>query len=266
VADERTFGTGDTSKRKREVLKFLVALSLVLVAILVSFVFLRPKRVDGSGAIVGYTSPPSPSGITSSSGTVRKLRVAVLKGASTGCQPTGGCGSANYAQKLAYYEGWILSVFPKGGTGYVAGGSANPPTDFTHRLPAVVASKPDVVLVEGSSTDRFAPTSRVQAAVVDLLTALRNALPAARIIVIGPIWAGGAVPSDLIGAENAVRDGARGRVDMYIDPIAERWFPAGTSSLMGADHESPTDAGHAVMAQMLEHDISSLKLPSGVSG
>src|SRR5207237_3036516 len=167
---------------------------------------------------VGFSAPPA----------AVALRVVVLRGGSTGCRPTGGCNEANYAQVLAAKEGWITTVLAQGGTGYVGGSQNTPPTDFAAQLPAVYQAKPDVVILEGSVGDQYYPPSAIQQAAIAVLSDLKTNLPNAKVVVVGPAWAG-TPQANIVGVENAVDDAAIGRTALAIDPIAEGWF-SGTNA------------------------------------
>jgi hypothetical protein len=174
----------------------------------------------------------------------------VLRGGSTGCSPTGGCNDANYAQVLSAKEGWITTVVAQGGTGYVNGSANKPPDDFASELPAVYAANPALVIVEGSVSDQYYSGAAVEQAAVSVFNGLKAHLPDAKVVVVGPAWAGPA-PANIVAIEGALEAACAGRVAQFIDPIAEGWFSGANASLMGSDHESPTDQGHAHMAAMI---------------
>lgn len=232
----------------RKLLIKIVAVAIVIVVLVIAtYVALRPKPSEDAGAVVGYSAPP----------TTHPLSVVILRGGTTGCQPTGGCNDANYAQVLAAKEGWNMTVVAQGGTGYINGSDTNPSQDFASRLPAVFAANPDLVIVEGSVSDQYYSGAAVEQAAVAVFTSLKTHLPNAKVVVVGPAWAGTA-PADVVAIENAVKDASVGRAALFVDPIAQGWFAGAYTALMSSDHQSPTDQGHARMAAMLEADLAPL--------
>lgn len=227
---------------------------LVLGAIVGTYLLVRPRPAANAGVVVGYSAPPS----------VPTLRVVILRGGATGCRPTGGCSNANYAQVLSAKEGWTTTVLAQGGTGYVSGSQNSPPTNFATQLPAIYKARPDLVIVEGSVGDQYFPGPSVGQAAVELFTELKSHLPNAKVVAVGPAWAG-QPPANVAAVENAVDSAAVGRVTLAIDPIAEGWFSGANASLMAPDLQSPTDKGHAQMATMIAADLQRLHLGSVAS-
>ena len=220
----------------------------------VTYLVIRPKTSPQAGSVVGFSAPP----------VTQALRVVVLRGGSTGCQPTGGCNAANYAQVLSAKEGWITTVMAQGGTGYVNGSASTPTDDFASRLPDVYRAKPDLVIVEGSVSDQYYSSAAVEQAAETVFTNLKAHLPNAHVVVVGPAWAG-VPPANIVAVEDAVKAASAGRVALFIDPIAQGWFAGADAALMSPDHQSPTDQGHARMAALIAADIAQLHLQAATS-
>ncbi|WP_207454579.1 SGNH/GDSL hydrolase family protein [Herbiconiux sp. SYSU D00978] len=84
------------------------------------------------------------------------------------------------ARVCAQY-GWEFQQFSSGGTGYVAVGE----TDiFASRIPAIVAARPDVVVLAGGTNDVWYSQSRLQAAAAGMIATLRSELPETQIILL----------------------------------------------------------------------------------
>jgi lysophospholipase L1-like esterase len=226
---------------------FAAALLLALAAAGVGTYFLvRPEPVHDAGRVVGYTAPPAPKAAA---------RAVILRGGTTGCTSAGGCNDANYTKVLQFKEGWVLTVLSHGGTGYMAGAAG---AKYGDQVTAVVNAKPSIVIVEGSITDRYYKPADVQKAAASLFDRLRAQLPNAKVVVVGPAWAGANPPADVVGVERAVKAAAAGRVALFVDPIAEHWFTGRNASFVDVDHVSPTDQGHKLIATMIAKDIAPL--------
>lgn len=83
---------------------------------------------------------------------------------------------------LGQAEGWTTRVDAIGMTGFINGGYCGGQT-FASRLPAVLASRPQVLVVEGGLNDYEADPADVRQAAAELLAAAR-AVPT--VIVVGP--------------------------------------------------------------------------------
>jgi lysophospholipase L1-like esterase len=245
---------------------FAGGLLVVILAVTVAvYVVIRPKSADGAGKVIGPTQAP-PATSTTSSPRAAKLKVVILRGGLTGCLTTGGCNSQNYADHLAYKLGWDITVDAHGATGYIAGSIQSPPVNFAGRLDTVYKAKPNVVLIEGSVNDAKYPAAQVRRAAIADFTALHKNLPSAKIIVVGPAWGGDTPPDTLTAVEQALKTATAGRVSLFIDPIADKWFAGPNAKFMAADHESPTDQGHSLIATNIAKDVAVLRLgPASLS-
>ncbi|WP_375474662.1 SGNH/GDSL hydrolase family protein [uncultured Jatrophihabitans sp.] len=239
--------------------KILGGVVLVAVVATGAYIWLRPKAAPGAGTTPPF-SPPTSQGLTqSSSAPARPLRVVILRGGTTGCQPSGGCGDNNYAAALQFKTGWSVTTLAKGGSGYVGRSLERPPQDFGARLTDVYSAKPDVVIVEGSVSDQQYPESEIQGRAVSVFTRLKANLPKATVIAVGPAYSG-RPPAGVRTAEQAVKAAARGRIALFVDPIAGRWFDGANAKFMGADHESPNNEGHSLFAAKLLAALQTLHL------
>jgi lysophospholipase L1-like esterase len=137
-------------------------------------------------------------------------------------------------------------------------------------IPEVVAIRPPVVLVVlGHNDTRVAP-QRVYILARRSLRRLRQSLPDARIVVIGPIWPSGSLPYRVLATRDAILRAVRevGGLD-WIDPLAERWFTGdralntGNAARLISDDDHPNDAGHAHIARLLVRDLRRLAVPAG---
>jgi hypothetical protein len=237
----------DDRQVRRTGIRAGVVVVVLLALVVTTYLFIRPKPTKDAGEVVGFSAPPAPA---------PDVHAVVLRGGTTGCTPTGGCNDANYAQVLSAKEGWITTVLARGGTGYVNGSDRSPPDDFNSRLTDVYKADPDVVIVEGSVSDQYYSGNAVERAATTVFENIKAHLPKAKVVVVGPAWAG-TVPANIAAIEDAVKAASAGRVALFIDPIAQGWFSGANAALMGSDHDSPTDQGHALIAAMIAADIAS---------
>ncbi|MGY1774396.1 SGNH/GDSL hydrolase family protein [Geodermatophilus sp. SYSU D00804] len=100
-----------------------------------------------------------------------------------------------WAPQVAQAEGWSIINAGQGGTGYVSDG----PPEYPERAPLpdrvadVIAQDPDIVLVAAGINDagRGYSDQQIIGAVEATLRPLREQLPDARVLVIGPWWNNG---------------------------------------------------------------------------
>lgn len=108
----------------------------------------------------------------------------------------------------------------------------------------------DVVVVFGSRNDLGHSADEVAQGAVTTFQTLVGTAPAADLVVVGPAWSNAAPPGELAGLSAAVRDAATDAGATFVDPLAQSWFFA-PEGLIAADGVSPTDAGHAELAERL---------------
>lgn len=140
--------------------------------------------------------------------------------------------------------------------GYVATSSFGDATFVTlaEQLPEPDA---DVTVVFGSRNDYRATPAQITAAATRTFEIIRAAAPQTRLLVIGPAWTDAAVPAELPPVRDAVRQAAAAADVTFIDPLVGRWF-FDDVGLIGRDLISPTDAGHAYLADLIEPLIRDL--------
>jgi lysophospholipase L1-like esterase len=183
--------------------------------------------------------------------------------------------AAGYAYLLAAAERWRPVVIDGiSGAGYVKTGSARRPYTIAKAIPDAVRCRARVVLVVAGRNDAgFAQPQAVERAARSDLQELRERLPRARIVVVGPIWQSTPVPMNVIATRNAVYSAAATIAGVsWIDPIAERWFTgsviAGTpnaSGFINPDGVHPNDAGHRHIEMLLFDDLYRLGIRPAIA-
>ena len=153
---------------------------------------------------------------------------------------------------VAYDAGWTEINQGQGGTGYVtmAGvascGQASCPA-YPDRVAGIVASAPDVVVIAGGQNDRWAlagDPELVQAAVDRTFSLLREGLPNARLIAVGPSTAEPATTmiTDLDGWVRAAADRVGAEYVSLLDPVVIQ------PEMVVPDGVHVNDAGHRAIA------------------
>ncbi|RDH77721.1 SGNH/GDSL hydrolase family protein [Mycolicibacterium moriokaense] len=141
------------------------------------------------------------------------------------------------------------SVEAEDGSGYATPGAGQGDT-FSDQIPKVVRKADRLVVIFGSSGDPAVPPDQLQPAVRQTLDAAHAAAPKAKIVVIGPTWTTPDPTPDILQTRDAINAEADATGAVFVDPIAARWF-VDRPDLLGPDGNTPTDAGHAYMADAI---------------
>ena len=192
---------------------------------------------------------PPPPVVMSRTGTP----VAVLGDSYTTGSGMGGRGSHSWpvlAVDQLHRQGIAidLAIGAVGATGYVKANSKG--TVFADQIERSVATNDHLVVLFGSINDRGVPVEQLSSAVQCVLANTKSAAPEAKLLVIGPPWATGDPPANILGVRDVVRSQAVAAGATFVDPIAEAWF-ADHPELIGSDHVHPNDAGHQYLADKI---------------
>jgi len=145
-------------------------------------------------------------------------------------------------------------------------GFVNHRSDFGENdLPElVIAQHPDIVFVTMGLNDNFSFDSRadlIRETITTDLTRLRDALPAARIIVVEPFWYTDERPESVETIIGWVQDAAAA-IDADWIPGASRWldghYAGSDDSWMAADGIHPSDIGYRQMAEQMDAALARL--------
>jgi lysophospholipase L1-like esterase len=219
---------------------------LAVVSLAVAAFALIPK--DRPEAASSYTSvSPSPR--------TTKIQPTV---AFIGDSYTFGTGAQNrlnrWSTQVSASLGWTEENFGKGGTGYVSVSQQcnGPCTNYAGSIKEAKAVKPALVIVAGIRNDASLPADVLDPAIADFYTALRAALPDAKIIAISPIWNAVKPPErvNTIGLEiKAAVESVQGS---YLDigqPLT------GHPDFFDVDGVHPNDAGYAALTTAIQASL-----------
>ncbi|MGY1711350.1 SGNH/GDSL hydrolase family protein [Geodermatophilus sp. SYSU D00758] len=242
-----------------------LAAGLVALAVLLPFDLRRQQIGASEGAAAAPAEPP----IHADRG---PAPLAVVLGDSwsegSGAEYPGG----GFADQLAEAQGWRLINASQGGTGYVTDGPENYPkrAPLPERVPDVVAQGPDVVMVVAGLNDagRDYTTEQLEGAVEATLRPLRDQLPEALVVVIGPFWPNEEPIDSALQVDAVIRQEAEDLGLPFVSPIEERWItgtndgtPLGNRAQYigtGVDGTHPTQAGHDYLADRIEQFLTTV--------
>lgn len=223
----------------------------IIIALLAVFagamVILAMQHVSASNAAEGATPRPVPTFTSKPDNQVRAVFLGDSYVAGTGASDP----SKRWTSIVAKDQGWTEINLGQGATGYVSGGLGEGQQDqYASRIAKLKQANPDIVVVSGSQNDLTFPAAQVATAIRDTLTAVRDAAPEARIIVVGPVNPGtivaGTRANDTVVQAVANEIGAT-----YISSID----PGSTyqdQSDYFTDGQHPSDSGHQHIADRIE--------------
>ncbi len=168
-------------------------------------------------------------------------------------------------------EGWVARVIEQmcwapgsesveGGTGYTTAGPIPNQRQFSDRIGDAIAVKPQVVFVQGGTNDEEATTQQITDAAGQVFRSLRDGLPGAAIVAIGPSWAPkkDAANMQRISAAIAAAAGTYGIV--FMDPTGEHWLS--DAAQFDPDGYHPNSDGYAEYSRRLIQDLGRLGVNS----
>jgi lysophospholipase L1-like esterase len=133
------------------------------------------------------------------------------------------------------------------GSGYVASGIRG--TSFGEEARRLLEPDDDLVIIFGGSADAPQKPESVGAAVNDTFSLVQKASPHAKVIAVGPASPVADPAPDVTRVRDIVRDDAAKIGAAFVDPIADQWFVHDPTLIR--EDGSPTDAGHAYIAERL---------------
>lgn len=169
--------------------------------------------------------------------------------------------SMRWSTVISDARGWNEFNPSVNGLGFV-----NNRSDFGENdLPAlVIAQHPDIVFVTMGLNDNFSFAGRadlIHETITADLTRLRDALPAARIIVVEPFWYAEERPESVATIIGWVEAAAASIGADWI-PGASRWldghYAGADESWMAADGIHPSDTGYRHMAEQMDAALARL--------
>ncbi|SFF61642.1 SGNH/GDSL hydrolase family protein [Blastococcus tunisiensis] len=160
----------------------------------------------------------------------------------------GGRGTTGWPALIAERTGAELELAAVPRAGYASIGTTGENyLDLVQRRPATQAT---VTVLFGSRNDSDEDLALVQSNATQAVSLIRRDAPDTALVVVGPAWSGTDFPASLLAVRDAVRSAAEAGGAAFVDPLADGWF-ADRPELIAADAVSPTDEGHAYLAELL---------------
>lgn len=160
----------------------------------------------------------------------------------------GGLGAAGWPALVAARTGAELALTAASQAGYASLGTSG--QNYAAMLQSHPVPDAAVTVLFGSRNDSDEDPAILQQQVpLAIRTAMANA-PGDVLVVIGPVWSDAAAPESVYAVRDTVRDAAAAAGAVFVDPLDEGWF-ASPEGLIAADGISPTDAGHAALAELI---------------
>jgi lysophospholipase L1-like esterase len=160
-----------------------------------------------------------------------------------------GIGADGWPAIIGRAYGWRTRNYAVAGTGFVNPGWTGQP--IRSRVAAVIRLQPGVIFVAGGHNDRRFGAAASGRAASAVLHRLREGVPDAVIVVIGPIWQDGSPPASVRGLRDRLRREAAEVGAVFIDPLRDGWFAGSRHRFIAADGIHPTQAGHRHIARLV---------------
>ena len=216
----------------------LVAL-LAVVALVAAGLALRPRPVTAQpGRAATLSADPAPP-------------LAAFIGDSYATGTGASSTSDRWTSTVARDQGWRELNLARGGTGYLTASSfegcgAETCPNYQVMLKQAVRARAAIVVVAGGQSDQGNPSAAEHRAVLATYEALREGLPDARIIAVGPSSPARVPGSAIKSVDRAVREAAAGAGATYVSLLSP---PVIRPTMVLDDGVHVSDAGHAAIAR-----------------
>ncbi|MFC9836880.1 SGNH/GDSL hydrolase family protein [Rhodococcus sp. NPDC127530] len=226
----------------------VVVITSLLLAAAIGFGVIAATRQSASTA--GADAP-----VTHSNSNHVRLRVSFVGDSYT--KGVGASAETGYASLLTNQYCWSVQINGQAGTGYVNKGR-EPNQEFSRRIPSVASTSPNLIIVQGSTSDSAMPN--VEAAATETLVALKAAAPGAVVVAVGPTDPPAVNDARAASTRDSVQSASIAAGARFVDPIALHWLS--DPALYATDGLHPNPAGHAEYARLLAQQLEALGLPN----
>lgn len=194
----------------------------------------------------------SSGGVPGSSVTLNRTAVVAFLGddytLGTGASGPGKGFTALLADSLAITD----KNFGDNGAGYAKTGRDH--KSFADQVGAIVAAKPDVIVVSGGRNDVVDDSNTLASAAKDLFSELHTKLPRAILVAVAPFWGDSDHPPAIRAISDSVKSAVESAGGIYLD-LPD---PLHNHPDFMADASDPNDAGYAAIATALQPELATL--------
>lgn len=141
-------------------------------------------------------------------------------------------------------------AFAKGGTGIINKGVGNAFLNYQERLPQVLASPWNVLVVQGSTNEAGMLQATIQAAANSFLDQVQTARSDLIVLWLGPVPLNPANVGGISNADAAIAAACTGRANVfYVSPFQEAWMTLADTgityiqNIISSDNQHPSDKG-----------------------
>jgi lysophospholipase L1-like esterase len=169
-----------------------------------------------------------------------------------------------YAQRALAVLGWNWRNLGVSGSGYSVPGAYG--SEYEERIDEVAASRPDVVVVQGSLNERSSTPARLREAAERTLTELREEVdPTVPIVVVGASYNPGTPDATIDWINAAISAAAADAGLSFVDAAQEGWTDPDDPS-QWSDVIHPNDRGYELIAERMVPLLRSLVRDRGARG
>lgn len=221
-----------------------VGAGVVLVAVAIAALWIAAEPRAGVAVASATASPsitrasptPTPTHTFSGTASIAFLGDSFVAGY--------GGGGGSYVDQVGSMLGATITADGVVGSGIVNYGEGQP---YGPRLAALLATDPDILVIQGSVNDLLTPSDAVATAATTLVDDAKTHRPRVSIVLVGPIYLTSETLPALLEQRAALQIVAAAEDITYVDPTG--WITDETApTLIGADRIHPTAAGYAVIA------------------
>jgi lysophospholipase L1-like esterase len=202
----------------------------------------RPAAADARTSSPSATPTPAPEPTTDVVKSVAFVGDSYTSGAGASAP------SLRWTDIVAARFGWEQFNLGVGGTGYVTVGSLEGGNVYPDRIPQIIESAPDLVILSGGRNDIDAHPEAIATSALTVIDSVRAQLPGAEFAVLSPVWDDDEAPAELAAVASALRGAAETAGAAYIDtgqPLA------GHPEMLTEDGVHPNDGGYVALAQSI---------------
>jgi lysophospholipase L1-like esterase len=158
-----------------------------------------------------------------------------------------------WPQQISEHLGAYPQVVAAGGTGYLTARTTGSPSTMVDQALTVPPGSKVIVFLGGRNDSRHT-VDEIEPAVRQAFVNAKKTAPHAELVVVPPPFNGSHPYPWFLQMRDAIKKEAARAGAIFVDPIAQNWFPDG-SDMIGSDGVHPTNDGEAVITKKLAPQI-----------